>query len=84
MKRLIKQIAIGTNQVEEPCQFTERMYALAHDGTLWRLDDPDAHTQGPRGSGKWKQLPELPDSPELVELVDEDEGCPKDDGPPKE
>jgi hypothetical protein len=54
--RKIIQIAIGTN-AQDAGEFRERLYALASDGTLWRLIDPDC-AEG--YTDPWTELPNVP------------------------
>lgn len=58
MRRTIKQIFVATNP-EKGGEFRERLYVVADDDSLWRLDDPDIK-DGRARSTQWQRLPDLP------------------------
>lgn len=63
MKRRIVQIATTTTAFEGiggECQ-DDALYALADDGTLWRMSEPRAN-----GVHAWHMLAALPDAPDTM------------------
>lgn len=71
--RRIVQIVSSSNGSAD--NFRERLYAVAEDGSAWRMDDPDLaslrgiKTQSPKRSTFWYRLPPLPgiERPEIAE-----------------
>lgn len=62
--RRVIQITVVNHR--EGSAVRERLYALADDGTMWRMDDSDirnCHGTGarqPKRSSLWMQIPHIP------------------------
>ncbi len=61
-RRIVQFVVVGAR---ESSQYRERLYVLADDGSMWRMDDSDlANGRGvrrsPKRSSAWLRIPALP------------------------